>query len=357
MCCGARVPAQGRRGGAALLRGLPPAGHDPGEEPARQRAVGQEPLPQGREHLHRQDLRDDHARGDRRRRRRQLARRRAAAGRSTSASSRIRRPHGDLRQDVRLGGAGPRHPAAGALRPQRRARRARRRAVDVRRRRVAGQTVLTGLHAAGAHVHRRQAPRVLPRRALHQEPLPDARRAEGHALRRRSRSSRRTSPCPPDMAQAVNTTAQELVKYMQPVQRDWLRLVVQKFIEDGAKADLKRWMQAVEVTAAARASSSARDLEIAKKIIARRAAAARRSLAAGEAEGAHRLLASASSTSRCARRSASPSASVDDAGRERPGPRYYRAAERPIVTMRPQTAVPRDNRAASSPIPQAFRFA
>ena len=56
---GARVPAQGRRGGAALLRGLPPARHDPGEEPARQRAVGEEPLPQGREHLHRQDLRDD----------------------------------------------------------------------------------------------------------------------------------------------------------------------------------------------------------------------------------------------------------------------------------------------------------
>ena len=70
---GARVPAQGRRGRAALLRGLPPAGHDPGEEPARQRAVGEEPLPQGREPLHRQDLRDDHARGARREDRRQLA--------------------------------------------------------------------------------------------------------------------------------------------------------------------------------------------------------------------------------------------------------------------------------------------
>ena len=40
---------------------------------------------------------------------------------------------------------------------------------------------------------------------------------------------------PPDMAQAVNSTASEFVKYMQPVERDSLRLVVQKFIEDGAK--------------------------------------------------------------------------------------------------------------------------
>ena len=39
--------------------------------------------------------------------------------------------------------------------------------------------------------------------------LPDARRADGrHALRGASRSSRRRSPFPPDMAQAVNTTAQ-----------------------------------------------------------------------------------------------------------------------------------------------------
>ena len=70
---GARVPAQGRRGGAALLRGLPPAGDDPGEEPARQRAVGEEPLPRGREHLHRQDLRDDRARGASSRRSQALA--------------------------------------------------------------------------------------------------------------------------------------------------------------------------------------------------------------------------------------------------------------------------------------------
>ena len=87
---GARVPAQGRRRGAALLRGLPPARDDPGEEPPRQRAVGQEPLPQGREPLHRQDLRDAHARGDRREDQPAPARR-SSCRCSTGASSRTRR--------------------------------------------------------------------------------------------------------------------------------------------------------------------------------------------------------------------------------------------------------------------------
>ena len=73
---------------------------------------------------------------------------------------------------------------------------------------------------------------------------------------------------PPEMAQAVNMTASEFVKYMQPVERDSLRLVVTKFIEDGAKADLKRWMQGVDVTAARAGLLLCADLEIAKKIIA-----------------------------------------------------------------------------------------
>lgn len=55
---------------------------------------------------------------------------------------------------------------------------------------------------------------------------------------------------------------------MQPIQRDSLRLVVQKFVEDGAKADLKRWMQAIDITAARAGLLLCADLEIAKKIIA-----------------------------------------------------------------------------------------
>jgi tetratricopeptide (TPR) repeat protein len=73
---------------------------------------------------------------------------------------------------------------------------------------------------------------------------------------------------PGEMAQAVNATASELVKHMQPVQRESLRLVVQKWMEDGAKADLKRWLQALEVTACRAGLLLCADLEIAKKIIA-----------------------------------------------------------------------------------------
>jgi tetratricopeptide (TPR) repeat protein len=73
---------------------------------------------------------------------------------------------------------------------------------------------------------------------------------------------------PGEMAQAVNATATELVKHMQPVQRESLRLVVQKWMEDGAKADLKRWLQALEVTACRAGLLLCADLEIAKKIIA-----------------------------------------------------------------------------------------
>ncbi|MDP9033167.1 MAG: tetratricopeptide repeat protein [Myxococcota bacterium] len=72
---------------------------------------------------------------------------------------------------------------------------------------------------------------------------------------------------PGEMAQAVNATASELLKHMQPVQRESLKLVVQKWMEDGAKADLKRWMQAIEITACRAGLVLCADLDIAKKII------------------------------------------------------------------------------------------
>ena len=72
---------------------------------------------------------------------------------------------------------------------------------------------------------------------------------------------------PAEMEQAVNLTAVELVKHMQPIARDSLRLVVQKFMEDGARADLKRWMQTVEITGARAGLLLCADLEIARKII------------------------------------------------------------------------------------------
>ncbi|MGH7272282.1 MAG: tetratricopeptide repeat protein, partial [Polyangiaceae bacterium] len=72
---------------------------------------------------------------------------------------------------------------------------------------------------------------------------------------------------PGEMAQAVNATATELVKHMHPVQRESLKLVVQKWTEDGAKADLKRWIQSIEITASRAGLLLCADLEIAKKII------------------------------------------------------------------------------------------
>ena len=49
------------------------------------------------------------------------------------------------------------------------------------------------------------------------------------------------APMPPDMAQQIRMTAQELARFMEPVQLEGLRAVVKRFIEDGAKANMKRW--------------------------------------------------------------------------------------------------------------------
>jgi hypothetical protein len=69
------------------------------------------------------------------------------------------------------------------------------------------------------------------------------------------------------MTAQVNATGAVLAKYMQPVQLEGLRLVVRKFIEDGAKANIKRWSQSVELTACRTGLLLCGDLEIARKII------------------------------------------------------------------------------------------
>ncbi|MBI2393790.1 MAG: tetratricopeptide repeat protein, partial [Deltaproteobacteria bacterium] len=74
-------------------------------------------------------------------------------------------------------------------------------------------------------------------------------------------------PLPDDMQKGVMTTAQELVKYMQPVQADGLRLVVKRFVDEGAKADIKRWMQTSDVTAIRAGFVLCGDLEMAAKLI------------------------------------------------------------------------------------------
>jgi hypothetical protein len=78
------------------------------------------------------------------------------------------------------------------------------------------------------------------------------------------------TPMPQDMAAQIAATARELAKYMQsqPVQLEGLRMVVKRFIDEGAKANIKRWNQAVEVTACRAGLIVSGDLEIAKKILA-----------------------------------------------------------------------------------------
>jgi tetratricopeptide (TPR) repeat protein len=75
------------------------------------------------------------------------------------------------------------------------------------------------------------------------------------------------TPLPQDMLAQIRATAQELSKYMQPVQLEGLRMVVKRFIEEGAKANIKRWNQAVELTACRAGLIVCGDLEIAKKLI------------------------------------------------------------------------------------------
>jgi tetratricopeptide (TPR) repeat protein len=77
-----------------------------------------------------------------------------------------------------------------------------------------------------------------------------------------------STPMPQDIAKQVETTARELAKYMEPVQLEGLRAVVKRFIEDGAKANVRRWSQAVELTACRSGLLVSGDLEIAKKILA-----------------------------------------------------------------------------------------
>jgi hypothetical protein len=74
-------------------------------------------------------------------------------------------------------------------------------------------------------------------------------------------------PMPPDMAAQIRVTAQELARHMQPVQVEALRHYVKRFLDEGAKANIKRWNQAVELTACRAGLVVSGDLEIAKKII------------------------------------------------------------------------------------------
>ncbi len=75
-------------------------------------------------------------------------------------------------------------------------------------------------------------------------------------------------PVPPDIEKQILGTAQTLKQFIQPMQLEGLRIVVKKFLAEGAKANIKRWAQTVELTSARAGLLLCGDLEIAKKIIA-----------------------------------------------------------------------------------------
>lgn len=75
------------------------------------------------------------------------------------------------------------------------------------------------------------------------------------------------TPTPAEIAPQVNATATELAKFMKPMQIEGLRMVVRRFIEDGARANVRRFSQAVELTGARAGLVLAGDLDIAKKIL------------------------------------------------------------------------------------------
>ena len=136
---------------------------------------------------------------------------------------------------------------------------------------IAGQTVLTGFQPqeltfiCGKHLAH------VSRRALHPHAVPDSGGAHDHAVRRRDDRVPRTRRCRRTCSTQIQATAQELAKYMQPVQLEGLRIVVKRFLDEGAKANIKRWNQAVDLTACRAGLLVCGDLEIAKKIIGSRA--------------------------------------------------------------------------------------
>lgn len=75
------------------------------------------------------------------------------------------------------------------------------------------------------------------------------------------------TPLPQELATNVRATAQALSQFMDTQARDYLGNVVKKFVQDGAKVNIKTWMRAAELTACRAALLVCGDLEVAKKIL------------------------------------------------------------------------------------------
>jgi hypothetical protein len=74
------------------------------------------------------------------------------------------------------------------------------------------------------------------------------------------------TPVPPDMAQRIVATAQQLRGFMQPIPLEGLRIAVKNF--NAETMNVRRWSHSVDITAARAGLLLSGDLEVAKKIIA-----------------------------------------------------------------------------------------
>ena len=75
------------------------------------------------------------------------------------------------------------------------------------------------------------------------------------------------SPVPKELASHVTETAKALNQYLGAQEREHLRKVVKAFIQDGARANIKQWLQGAELTSCRAGLVLCRDLGVARKII------------------------------------------------------------------------------------------
>jgi len=76
------------------------------------------------------------------------------------------------------------------------------------------------------------------------------------------------TPLPAEIVNNVKVSAQALRRFMEPMAFESLAAAVKRWMSDGSTANIKRWMQGVEVSAARAGFVACGDLEIAKRILA-----------------------------------------------------------------------------------------
>ena len=83
----------------------------------------------------------------------------------------------------------------------------------------------------------------------------------------------RLSGVVPQVEPAAEQAAQQIATKMQPAQRDALRSLAKRFVDAGARTDIKKWLQAVELTSCRAGLLVCNDLETAARMVTQLGAA------------------------------------------------------------------------------------